>query len=140
MTSMNNRSRTLIAVCFAGLLGGGAAMAQTAPTSAQDDAAQAPVVDQAQPREAVAQAPAVDQAQAQEAVAQTDAADKKPFNRNCLRETGSRIRAIDPVTGKRTCIAEPGNAYSKDDLNSTGQVDIAKALRQLDPAVSVSGH
>ena len=124
MTSMTIRSRTLIAACFAGLIGAGAAMAQTAPTSAQD----------------AAQAPAVDQAQAQEAAAQTDAADTKPFNRTCLRETGSRIRARDPATGKRACIAEPGNAYSKDDIDSTGQVDLAKALRQLDPAVSVSGH
>lgn len=125
MTSMTIRSRTLFAICLAGLLGGGAAWAQTAPASAQNDAGQAPVVDQAQ----------------QEAVAQADAADKKrPFNRNCLRYTGTRIRAHDPATGKRTCIAEPGNAYSKDDLNSTGQVDLAKALRQLDPAVSVSGH
>lgn len=124
MTSMTIRNRTLIAVCFAGLLGCGAAMAQTAPTLAQGDAAQVP---------------AVDQAQSQEAVAQTDTADnKRPFDRNCLRETGSRIRARDPATGKRTCIAEPGNAYSKDDLDSTGQVDLARALQQLDP--SISGH
>jgi hypothetical protein len=139
MTSMNIRSRTLIAVCFAGLLGGGAAMAQTAPTSAQNDAAQAPVVDQAQAQEAVVQAPPVDQAQAQEAIAQSDAK-KRQADRNCLRYTGSRIRSYDPATGKRPCMAGPGSAYSKDAIDSTGQVDLAKALRQMDPAVSVSGH
>ena len=134
MTSLTIR-RTLIAVCLAGLLGGGVAMAQTGPTSAQDEAVQAPVVDQAQPQEAVAQAPAVDQA----AVAQSDAK-KRMADRNCLRYTGSRIRSYDPATGKRPCMAGPGSAYSKDTIDSTGQVDLAKALRQLDPAVSVSGH
>lgn len=120
MTSMTIRSRTLIAVCLAGLLGGGAAVAQTA----QDDAPQAP---------------AVDQSQAQEAVAQTDTADKKrQADRNCLRDTGSRIRARDPATGKRPCMAGPGTAYSKDDLDRTGQVDLGRALNQLDP--SISGH
>lgn len=121
MTSKTIRSRTMIAVCLAGLLGGGAAVAQTV----QEDAPQAPAVDQAQ--------------QAQEAVAQADTANKNRLaDRNCLRDTGSRIRARDPATGKRSCVAGPGTAYNKDDLDRTGQVDLARALRQLDP--SISGH
>lgn len=55
-------------------------------------------------------------------------------NVNCLQDTGTRIRARDPKTGKPLCQG-PGRAYSRDDLNRTGQTDIADALRRLDPSV-----
>jgi hypothetical protein len=119
MSSLVFRNRTLIAICLAGLLGGGVAMAQTSPASAQNDAGQAPVVDQAQEADA--------QAETKKAIEQ----------RKCLQYTGSRIRSHD-ATGKRSCVAGPGSVYSRDDIDSTGQTDLAGALQRLDP--SISGH
>lgn len=55
--------------------------------------------------------------------------------RHCLRETGSRIVARQNAKGQKRCNAMPGRAYTRDDLNRTGQVNIADALRMLDPAV-----
>lgn len=68
------------------------------------------------------------------------AEDKALDDRNCLRETGSRIATrIKPRTDKRdqrACVAAPGRSYSAEDLRSTGHSDLSDALRALDPAVN----
>ncbi|TZF90288.1 hypothetical protein [Cognatilysobacter lacus] len=59
-------------------------------------------------------------------------------DRFCLRETGTLIRRRAPKTGARDgrCTSmQTGRVYTQDDLRSTGQVDIASALRMLDPSV-----
>lgn len=72
-------------------------------------------------------------AQAQ-AVAQTDT--PKPLNQErCLRETGSLIRQRDK-DGKPACIQQvPGRSYSSEDIQRTGQADLADALRTLDSSI-----
>ncbi|WP_426663093.1 hypothetical protein [Rhodanobacter aciditrophus] len=55
----------------------------------------------------------------------------KPGDRNCIRDTGSLIPAK-----KGQCLQGAfGRSYSARELRSTGQQDIAGALRMLDPAV-----
>lgn len=54
---------------------------------------------------------------------------------SCLRETGSRVVARDNAKGQKRCNDLPGRAYTREDLNHTGQVTIADALRTLDPAI-----
>ncbi|MGY4515445.1 hypothetical protein [Lysobacter sp. HA18] len=54
---------------------------------------------------------------------------------NCLRETGTLIRARSR-SGNQGCANHgPGRVYTQDDLRSTGQTDIADALRMLDPSI-----
>lgn len=62
--------------------------------------------------------------------AQVQPAKKKLSDARCLRQTGSRIQS----KSKQDCAAY-GRSYSRDDLNGTGEVDVASALRKLDPAV-----
>lgn len=62
--------------------------------------------------------------------AQAQPAKKKLSDARCLRQTGSRIQS----KSKQDCAAY-GRSYSRDDLNGTGEVDVASALRRLDPAV-----
>lgn len=88
--------------------------------AAQTPNPQAPVETAAQP---AAQADARVDAQAQPAK-------KKLSDARCLRQTGSRIQS----KSKQDCAAY-GRSYSRDDLNGTGEVDVASALRKLDPAV-----
>lgn len=64
-----------------------------------------------------------------------DAAKEPLSERYCLRETGSRIVAHRDAKGQKRCNALPGRAYTREDLDRTGQVNIADALRMLDPAV-----
>lgn len=63
-------------------------------------------------------------------------------DRNCLRHTGSRItsqanaRAEARKDGsKRQCAPLSGRSYTREDLDRTGAIDIADALRRLDPSV-----
>ncbi len=49
---------------------------------------------------------------------------------NCLT-TGTRI-ALKPDQ----CALVPGRTFSKDDLDRTGAIDTAEALRMLDPSLS----
>jgi uncharacterized low-complexity protein len=58
-----------------------------------------------------------------------------PGSRTCIRDTGSHI---PPPKGG--CLPVAGTSYSHDDLQRTGQPDIARALQQLDPSVQISGH
>ena len=55
-------------------------------------------------------------------------------DRSCLKETGSRL-APRPDNKGRKCINATGRAYTKDDLDSTGAIDLNDALRRLDPAI-----
>lgn len=52
----------------------------------------------------------------------------------CLTQTGTRIRTRDAKTGKVACQG-PGRSYSRDELERTGQVDMADALRRIDPSI-----
>lgn len=71
---------------------------------------------------------------------QTEQDDRALRSRTCLRSTGSRIlaarneRAEKDGKGQR-CIAAAGRVYTQRDLDSTGHVDIADALRTLDPSI-----
>ncbi|MFD0740503.1 hypothetical protein ACFQZQ_14560 [Lysobacter koreensis] len=58
---------------------------------------------------------------------------KQDTHRNCLRYTGTRIPASR--LGDKGCVAANGRVYSREDINRTGEVDIADALRKLDPAI-----
>lgn len=55
-------------------------------------------------------------------------------DRNCLKETGSRL-APRPDSKGRKCINATGRAYTKQEMDSTGAIDLKDALRRLDPAL-----
>ncbi len=55
---------------------------------------------------------------------------------DCQTITGSRIKASKPAkdkAGKCAASSSPTRTYTKEDLEMTGQTDLADALRQLDP-------
>ena len=59
-----------------------------------------------------------------------------PLNeRYCLRHTGTHIDLRRHQTSEQDCIAAGGGVYTRADLERTGEVDIAEALRKLDPAI-----
>ena len=93
-------------------------------------------------------APAPAAAAEQAAGATFDEADQRAedrqllSDRNCLRQTGSRIVARanrqadelkDPT--RRRCAPVSGRSYDRDDLDRTGQTNVADALRMFDPSV-----
>lgn len=67
------------------------------------------------------------------------------IDRNCLRYTGSRIgtryttnrsaRDRADKNAAQRCVSANGRVYSREDIERTGEVDIADALRKLDPAI-----
>ncbi|MEO7148999.1 MAG: hypothetical protein ABIY40_03575 [Rhodanobacteraceae bacterium] len=57
-----------------------------------------------------------------------------PGDRGCLRDTGSHIR---PPKGG--CLPVNGDSYSREELLQTGDPNLGRALRQLDPRVSSGG-
>lgn len=69
-----------------------------------------------------------------------DAPANRPF---CLRTTGTRIpmkaRTADAnrdgEPDRIDCVAANGRVYTRRDLETTGAVDIADALRMLDPSI-----
>ena len=73
----------------------------------------------------------------------TDVKAEVPFNTYCLRDTGSRIpptEAEKKATTAAGCARGPGRSYSKQDLDRTGAIDTADALRQLDPSLTIHRH
>ncbi|UNK49240.1 hypothetical protein MNR01_16170 [Lysobacter sp. S4-A87] len=127
---MNRTTPTLIAACL--LASAFAVSAQSAPATAPSPAdlqvaAQAGV-DQADPGQSDSTVAATDKLAPGDRIAA-----QSPYN--CLQYTGSRIRTADPRTGKTQCAQGPGRAYSRDDLERTGQVDLHDALRHLDPSI-----
>lgn len=68
---------------------------------------------------------------AQEETNKADASDYR-----CLRHTGTRISSRTDSRKQRACgNAGIGRAYTREDLNRTGEVNIAEALRKLDPSI-----
>lgn len=53
---------------------------------------------------------------------------------HCLKKTGSRIAPRADKQGRK-CVSANGRSYSKEDLDRTGEIDLADALRRLDPAI-----
>ena len=67
-------------------------------------------------------------------------ADTTGIDRYCVRQTGTRIDVRDDRDDKTAafrdgCIAAGGRVYTREDIESTGEVDLADALRKLDPAI-----
>jgi hypothetical protein len=48
----------------------------------------------------------------------------------CVTETGSYIKKTNGE-----CVAGPGRTYSREELERTGEIDNARALRDLDPSI-----
>lgn len=55
--------------------------------------------------------------------------------RHCLRHTGTHFTQSRARAGKARCAIGPGRAYTREDLDRTGAIDLADALRRLDPAI-----
>lgn len=85
-----------------------------------------------------------------EMVATTESAQdakKAAASRTCLRSTGSRIVAAQNLRAERDgkkdeskkdtprCAVAAGRVYSNEDLERSGYVDIADALRHLDTSI-----
>ena len=99
-------------------------LALVANAQGQVDAPVPPVEQQAVVTDAEAVAPeATEQAAAREL-----------NDRHCLKHTGTRISPRADRNGRK-CANAVGRAYNRDDLDRTGAVDLAEALRLLDPAV-----
>ena len=67
---------------------------------------------------------------------------KKPEmdDHNCLRYTGTRIAYRNDARSsdkkQRPCSnGTIGRAYTRDDIDRTGEIDLADALRKLDPSI-----
>ena len=56
-------------------------------------------------------------------------------DRRCIRATGTRLAARD----EDGCTALPGESYDRDDIDRTGAVDTADAIRRLSPSATL-GH
>jgi hypothetical protein len=98
--------------------------------------AQTPAATPAEPAAPQATPAPVDDVATQLQPAPREEASKKneATDRNCLKETGSRI-APRPDSKGRKCVNASGRSYTKGDLDSTGAIDLSDALRRLDPAV-----
>ncbi len=71
----------------------------------------------------------------------SDAANDVYSHSLCVQDTGSRIyRAARQVPSDSTrsvdcATSSPGRTYSRRDIERTGAVDMAQALRELDPSI-----
>jgi len=89
---------------------------------------------------AAAQTPSPAEVQSQDTAAATTtktdakADDKVQADSFCLQHTGSRIAPRTSRKGQR-CVSATGRAYSREDIERTGEINIADALRRLDTSV-----
>lgn len=74
-------------------------------------------------------------AAAPEAEAERAVEQDRDVDRNCLRHTGSLLLHSRRARAEKRCAPAFGRVYTQDDLRMTGAVDIADALRRLDPAI-----
>jgi len=82
--------------------------------------------------------PAAAFAQDEPEEAGTATAAKKPDDRFCIQETGSRIVASRNKSKKadKDCVAASGRVYTREDIERTGSIDLKDALRRLDPSIN----
>lgn len=66
---------------------------------------------------------------------EAEVADNDKVDRNCLLYTGTHISARRLDEKGKDCVIANGSVYSREDIRSTGAVDLAEALRRLDPAI-----
>jgi hypothetical protein len=77
-------------------------------------------------------------AQAADSATQAPSTDKqviKPGDRNCIRDTGSLIKAK-----KGQCLPVAGRSYDQEDIRQTGETQLGPALQKLDPSITVRGR
>lgn len=55
------------------------------------------------------------------------------IDKRCVRETGTRT----PKRDKDGCNGRPGESYDREQIDRTGAVDTADAIRKLSPAATV---
>lgn len=83
--------------------------------------------------------PATVMAQEREEIEETGraAARKKPDDRFCIRETGSRIVATRNRgrSDEQECVNASGRVYTREDIEKSGSADLRDALRRLDPSI-----
>lgn len=51
-------------------------------------------------------------------------------DRHCAHDTGTRIKQPPDK-----CVTQPSRTYTQKELEDTGRIDVADALRQLDPSI-----
>lgn len=87
---------------------------------------------------AVAQSAVAQNVEPEEQARETRADRAKQSERFCIQQTGSRIVASRnaKTRGERAqCVEQGGRVYTRQDIESTGSVDLADALRRLDPSI-----
>ena len=60
---------------------------------------------------------------------------REDADRNCMRYTGTRIQTRAMREKGKDCVFANGRVYSRGDLERTGELDIADALRRLDTSI-----
>ena len=60
---------------------------------------------------------------------------QKDADRTCMRYTGTHIQTRAMGEKGKDCVVAHGRVYSRDDLERTGELDIADALRRLDTSI-----
>lgn len=69
---------------------------------------------------------------------QAEAKADAKVDRYCIQETGTRIKATGKANTdaqRKACTAGRGRVYTRQDIDATGRVDLADALRALDPSI-----
>lgn len=64
--------------------------------------------------------------------------EQKAADAFCLRETGTHLRAITAKPRHQRaveCAGAPGRSYSREDIQRSGAMNTADALRLLDPSI-----
>ena len=89
---------------------------------------------------AFAAAPVIVHAQEEpEEAARSRAKDaRKPDDRICIEQTGSRITAARNArsrSAEKECVNAGGRVYTREDIERSGSVDLQDALRRLDPSL-----
>lgn len=66
------------------------------------------------------------------------ASEEKAADAFCLRETGTHLRSITAKPRQEravACAGSPGRSYSREDIQRSGAMNTADALRLLDPSI-----